>query len=89
MYQLEVAQEGAPYLIEYPDDVMEAKIKFLTNLIFERTGIKPVSHRAGRWATNEKYFELLSKIWVCGGLLGHTACGLENFIGPNRRKLWK
>ena len=61
MYQLEVAQEGAPYLIEYPDDVMEAKIKFLTDLIFERTGIKPVSHRAGRWGTNEKYFELLSK----------------------------
>ena len=59
MYQLEVAQEGAPYLIEYPDDVMEAKIKFLTDLIFERTGIKPVSHRAGRWATYENYFELL------------------------------
>lgn len=60
-YNLECAQSGAPYLIEYPENVMEDKIKFLTDLIVEKTGIRPVSHRAGRWATNKKYFELLSK----------------------------
>ena len=51
----------APYLIEYQTNVMEDKIAFLTNFIKERTGIIPKSHRAGRWATDNRYFELLSK----------------------------
>ena len=85
MYQLKVAQEGAPYLIEYPDDVMEAKIKFLTDLIFERTGIRPVSHRAGRWATNEKYFELLSKYFQQWNLLPCAGVSPIAGISGNRR----
>lgn len=58
-YNLPVAQNGAPYLIEYPIDIMEQKIKFLTEEITHRTGITPVSHRAGRWAMNQDYFDLL------------------------------
>ena len=50
---------GAPYLIEYPDDVMNAKIETMTKIIEEKTGVKPVTHRAGRWATDERYFDLL------------------------------
>lgn len=49
------------YLIEYPEKIMEEKIEFLTNLIFSKFGKKPVSHRSGRWAMNDKYFELLKK----------------------------
>ena len=57
---------GAPYLIEYPDDITEEKIAVMTSLLTERFGTAPVSHRAGRWAMNEKYFELLSKYgYVC------------------------
>lgn len=51
----------APYLIEYPETIMEEKIKTMTNVIYEKTGQIPVSHRAGRWATNNVYFRLLEK----------------------------
>ena len=60
-YQLEIRKQGAPYLIEYPADIMEEKIAFLTEQIRTRTGITPVTHRAGRWAMNRTYFELLKK----------------------------
>ncbi len=52
---------GAPYLIEYPQGIMEEKIASLTDLIEARTGIRPISHRAGRWAMNDLYFEALKK----------------------------
>ncbi len=50
---------GAPYLIEYPDEIMDAKISAMTKIIEEKTGVKPVTHRAGRWATDERYFDFL------------------------------
>jgi hypothetical protein len=52
---------GLPYLIEYPRAVMNEKTDFLlTHLrnIFN-TGI--VSHRAGRWAMNRDYFDILAE----------------------------
>lgn len=52
---------GAAYLIEYSEKAMEEKIRFMTDLITEKTGLPPVSHRAGRWATNDVYFRLLQK----------------------------
>lgn len=47
------------YLIEYPEDVMSAKIKFMTELLEERFERKMLSHRAGRWALNSSYARLL------------------------------
>lgn len=61
LYNLPLEQNGAPYLIEYPYNVMEEKIKLLTEKIIEATGVHPISHRSGRWATNKEYFELLKK----------------------------
>jgi hypothetical protein len=52
---------GLPYLIEYPIEVMEEKISIMTNQITNRFGVKPKTHRAGRWAMDERYFELLKK----------------------------
>lgn len=60
-YNLPIAHEGAPYLIEYPAEIMDEKIQFLTNEIENRTGIRPTTHRAGRWAMNDTYFMLLAK----------------------------
>lgn len=60
-YSLPIEEKGAPYLTEYPTDIMEEKISVMTDIIKSRTGIKPVSHRAGRWSTDERYFALLSK----------------------------
>lgn len=52
---------GAPYLIEYPLDIMEQKICEITDLISRRFENEPISHRAGRWATDSNYFSLLDK----------------------------
>ena len=60
-YDLKGDAKGASYLIEYPKDVMEAKVATMTELIKERCGINPVSHRAGRWAMNDTYFDILTK----------------------------
>lgn len=48
-----------PYLIEFPADVMAAKIGFMTELLQQKFGVKMVSHRAGRWAFNSTYAQLL------------------------------
>lgn len=60
-FNLPIVQWGAPYLIEYPVDVMEQKIEYMTEHIYKMTGIKPVTHRAGRWAMNQSYYDLLIK----------------------------
>ncbi len=48
-----------PYLIEYPDDVMRAKIRFMTRLLEDRFDRAVASHRAGRWAFDGRYAALL------------------------------
>ena len=60
-YDLTVVQNGAPYLIEYPTEIMEEKISVITNFIKLNVGVNPISHRAGRWAMDERYFKLLIK----------------------------
>lgn len=49
------------YLIEYPEIIMDAKIKTMTELIEKCFGMRPVSHRSGRWAMNNTYFSLIEK----------------------------
>ena len=66
MYDLGVradVEPGAPYLIEYPDEIMSEKVSVMTNLLENTFETKMVTHRAGRWATNKKYFEILNE---CG-----------------------
>lgn len=60
-YELPTVRDSQPYLIEYPVEVMEDKIRFITRYIQERTGIRPISHRSGRWALNQDYIDLLIK----------------------------
>ena len=60
-YEIDKKTNERSYLIEYPKKIMDEKIKNLDNLLIQKFGQKPISHRSGRWATNESYFELLSK----------------------------
>jgi len=60
-HDLKGPYNGNPYLIEYPYDVMRDKFKVTYDLICDKIGIPPVSHRAGRWAMNESYFNLLKE----------------------------
>ena len=48
-----------PYLVEYPDEVMRAKVAVLTELLEQVFETEVVSHRAGRWAFDERYARML------------------------------
>lgn len=48
-----------PYLVEYPKDQMREKIALMTDLLENKLQTKMLSHRAGRWAFNEIYAQLL------------------------------
>ena len=50
-----------PYLIEYPEIIMEEKIKKIHALLEDKFG-QIISHRAGRWAMNKIYYEILSQL---------------------------
>jgi hypothetical protein len=51
--------DSQPYLIEYPAHVMREKIHRLTVTLEDVLGVKMISHRAGRWALDERYAEML------------------------------
>lgn len=61
LYKLEAKTKERSYLYEYPYEIMEEKIKTLSEKLEECFGVKPVSHRAGRWAMDKNYFTLLKK----------------------------
>jgi peptidoglycan/xylan/chitin deacetylase (PgdA/CDA1 family) len=48
-----------PYLIEYPDGQMREKVRVMTAALEEAFGVKPVSHRAGRWSFDDRYARIL------------------------------
>jgi hypothetical protein len=48
-----------PYLTEYPEPVMAAKVATMTALLRERFGEAVVSHRAGRWGLDARYARVL------------------------------
>lgn len=58
---LDKCKDRRPYLIEYPLDIMEAKIATLDNALRSKFKCEIVSHRAGRWAMDDNYFMLLRK----------------------------
>lgn len=60
-YKLNTKTEEKSYLMEYPIEIMEEKIKTMTSLLKDKFEVNIVSHRAGRWSMNEEYFKLLEK----------------------------
>ncbi len=50
-----------PFLIEYPEEVMRQKISTMTDLIERKFNHRPVVHRAGRWAMDDRYYKLLKE----------------------------
>lgn len=63
-YKLDEKFNGNPYITEYPKEIMREKISGLKKLIEDRFEIKVISHRSGRWATNEEYFKVLKEIGI-------------------------
>lgn len=54
-----------PFLIDFPRSQMRDKIAKVTDLLEDCFGHKMRSHRAGRWAFNEVYAELLLERGYC------------------------
>lgn len=52
---------GNPYITEYPDEIMDAKVETMMNLLQDKFEQTIVSHRSGRWATNRTYFCCLAR----------------------------
>jgi hypothetical protein len=50
-----------PYLPEYPEDQMRAKVRVLTEALEDTFGRKMVSHRAGRWGFDSRYARILAE----------------------------
>ena len=48
-----------PYLIEYPEEVMRAKVRAMTDVLEQTFAVKMTSHRAGRWGFDARYARLL------------------------------
>jgi len=61
VHQIDHSTTERPYLIEYPKEIMEEKIINMTNLLSQTFEQPITSHRAGRWAINNDYVEILSK----------------------------
>lgn len=59
IFNLDGVFNGNPYLIEYPEEIMKSKFKEVYDLIVKNFEIKPISHRAGRWIMDERYFKIL------------------------------
>jgi hypothetical protein len=49
-----------PFLVEYPDTVLRDKVVYMTDLLEEKFQTKMLSHRAGRWAFDERYAAILT-----------------------------
>lgn len=60
-YKLNTEYTGNPYLIEYPENVMREKFDVLYKLFCKKMGHKPLSHRSGRWAMDDRYFKILKE----------------------------
>jgi hypothetical protein len=59
-YEIGQGKENpTPYLIEYPEPIMRSKFDTIFNLLRAKFDTDMVSHRAGRWAMNKTYFDIL------------------------------
>ncbi len=61
-YALEIRNDvpsGAPFITEYPTEIIDRKVTFLTDFLQNTFETDIITHRAGRWATNSEYFKIL------------------------------
>lgn len=62
-YELNALYPGNPYITEYPDQIIEQKVQYLKKFLEDRFETKMISNRSGRWATDDRYFKVLTE---CG-----------------------
>lgn len=90
---------GNPYITEYPKEVIREKMQMLTFHITENLGKKPTSHRAGRWASNQDVFDVLSQEgylvdcsivsgWDASGLCGQSISHGFDYSNATKKAYW-
>ena len=57
----DVQNKNKKFITQYPIDIIEKKVEVITKKIEDKFQIKVKSHRAGRWAMNDLYFNVLKK----------------------------
>ena len=80
-HELERKFEGNPYITEYPEQIVYEKIDFMTKLIESKVGIRPVVHRAGRWASSDCLFDILSELGYIADCSVVSGCNMLNYPG--------
>ena len=85
-YALKKKYSGLPYITEYPEEIIYEKHLYLKQKIEDRTGVSPVSYRAGHWATNESLFKVLDQLNFtvdCSVTPGISWSGCEGLTVPS------
>ena len=88
-FDLKKINNERDYLIEYPEEIIRKKIEYLTNELTEKFGIRPISHRSGRWTTNKTYFKILMEngykvdCSVTPNVSWETCIGSTGMLGSN------
>lgn len=80
-HELERKFEGNPYITEYPEQIVYEKIDFMTKLIESKVGIRPIVHRAGRWASSDCMFDILSELGYIADCSVVSGCNMLNYPG--------
>ncbi|MDR2409871.1 MAG: hypothetical protein LBE13_17420, partial [Bacteroidales bacterium] len=53
-----------PYVTEYPENIIEQKIESLINILRSNFNTEIITHRAGRWAINTRYMQIINKYGI-------------------------
>jgi len=70
-----------PYLTEFPEELINQKVAFLTNLLRDTFEVDIVSHRAGRWGLNEIHARILVDYGYRIDCSITPCISWENFLG--------
>lgn len=85
VYELQYRRgSNNPYAGEYPRKVLWAKLKGMTELLQEQFGVKPVSHRGGRWYIDAWYIQALEKLGYTADCSATPGVSWKNHIGYGR-----
>ena len=98
-YPLARRYKGNPYITEYPDEVMFEKMGMLTSCISDHLEVTPVSHRAGRWASSQQMFQVLSELgyfvdcsvvsgWNASKIVGQTIAEGFDYRDCAKKAYW-
>ncbi len=50
-----------PFLTDYDEDIMEAKVGYACDQLLDALGVRPRSHRGGRWAWDERLARVVQR----------------------------